>query len=149
MITSKKPDLSMSLNGILAGLVGITAGADQLSLIGACIAGGLGGIIVVIAVLALDKFKLDDPVGAISVHGVVGIWGTVAVALPFLQREGAEESINLVSQFVGIISIAAFAFIFSFAVFYILKLIIGVRVDEEEEQAGLDVAEHGVPAYNE
>ncbi len=147
-ITSKKPDLSMSLNGILAGLVGITAGADQLSLIGACIAGALGGIIVVIAVLALDKLKLDDPVGAISVHGVVGIWGTVAVALPFLQREGAEESINLVSQLVGIVSIAAFAFIFSFVVFYILKLIMGVRVDEEEEAEGLDVAEHGVPAYN-
>lgn len=145
-ITLKKPDLSMSLNGILAGLVGVTAGADQLTLIGAAIAGGVAGVLVVLSVLFLDKIKIDDPVGAISVHGTCGIWGTVCIGLPFLTKEGVETS--FVTQVIGAISIGAFAFIFSIIVFSIIKLIMGVRVDEKEEHEGLDVAEHGSPAYN-
>ena len=142
---TKKPDLSMALNGILAGLVGITAGADQMTILGAVIAGGVGGAIVVFAILGLDNLKIDDPVGAISVHGVVGIWGTLAVGLPFLTQEGAEHS--FMTQLIGTLSISAFAFVFSLIVFGILKATIGVRVEEEEEVQGLDVAEHGVPAY--
>jgi len=142
----KKPDLSMSLNGILAGLVGVTAGADQLSILGASIAGAVAGVLVVLAVLFFDKIKIDDPVGAISVHGICGIWGTLAVGLPFLTLEGVEISLGV--QLLGTLSIAAFAFVFSFIVFYLIKLAIGVRVDEKEEHEGLDIAEHGAPAYN-
>ncbi len=145
-ITLKKPDLSMSLNGILAGLVGVTAGADQLTLIGAVIAGGLAGVLVVLSVLFLDKIKIDDPVGAISVHGTCGIWGTVCIGLPFLTKEGVETS--FVTQVIGTVSIGAFAFAFSFILFSVIKAIMGVRVDEAEEAEGLDVAEHGAPAYN-
>ena len=142
----KKPDLSMSLNGILAGLVGVTAGADQLSLMGSSIAGAVAGVLVVLAVLFFDKIKIDDPVGAISVHGICGIWGTLAVGLPFLTLNGVEHSLGV--QLLGTLSIAAFAFTFSYIVFFILKLVLGVRVDEKEEAEGLDVAEHGAPAYN-
>jgi len=141
----KKPDLSMSLNGILAGLVGITAGADQLSLLGAVIAGGFSGGLVVMAVLFFDKMKIDDPVGAISVHGVCGVWGTLAVGLPFLTLPGVETS--FFTQLIGTLAIGSFAFAFSFAVFSAIKIIMGVRVDEDEEAEGLDVAEHGAPAY--
>ncbi|MEP4076416.1 ammonium transporter [Haloferula sp.] len=144
-VVLKKPDLSMSLNGILAGLVGITAGADQLSLLGAVIAGGVGGILVVFSVLFLDKVKIDDPVGAISVHGTCGIWGTLAVGLPFLTLPDAGAPLGI--QLLGTISIGLFAFVFSFVVFFILKMVMGVRVDEQEEAEGLDVAEHGSPAY--
>lgn len=146
-IVLRKPDLSMALNGILAGLVGITAGADSLSLLGSCIAGGIGGGLVVVSVLFLDKIKIDDPVGAISVHGVVGVWGTLAVGIPFLCLEGSAANFGV--QALGTVCIAAFAFIFSLVVFGIIKLIMGVRVDEQEEAEGLDVAEHGVAAYNE
>ena len=142
---TKKPDLSMALNGILAGLVGITAGADQMSILGSVIAGGVAGAIVVFAVLFLDKIKIDDPVGAISVHGVCGIWGTLAVGLPFLTMP--EAGAPLGAQLIGTLSISAFAFFFSLVVFGILRATVGVRVDEEEEVQGLDVAEHGVPAY--
>lgn len=142
----KKPDLSMSLNGILAGLVAVTAGADKLGLGGAVVAGAIGGILVVFSVLLLDKLKIDDPVGAISVHGSVGIWGTLAVGIPLLCKDG--ESVSFMTQLLGTASIGLFAFTFSFVIFYILKLTLGVRVDEEEENEGLDVAEHGVSAYN-
>ena len=139
-IVLKKPDLSMALNGLLAGLVSITAGADAVEPWFAVLMGAIGGIIVVFSILILDKIKIDDPVGAISVHGVVGIWGTIAVAF----FGGA----NLMSQIIGVASVYAFAFIFSFVLFFIIKLIMGVRVSEEEEAEGLDVAEHGSPAYN-
>ncbi len=142
----KKPDLSMSLNGILAGLVGVTAGADQLSLLGSSIAGAVAGALVVLSVLFFDKIKVDDPVGAISVHGVCGIWGTICIGLPFLTLDGVETSFG--TQLIGTLSIGAFAFVFSFAVFSLIKLVMGVRVDEAEESEGLDVAEHGAPAYN-
>jgi Amt family ammonium transporter len=141
----KKPDLSMALNGILAGLVGITAGADSVGVFPAIIIGAIAGVAVVFAITFFDKMKIDDPVGAISVHGVCGVWGTLAVGLPFFQLP--DKDISLVTQLIGTLSIGAFAFIFSFVVFSILKATIGVRVDEEVEAAGLDVEEHGAPAY--
>ena len=94
---------------------------------------------VVVSILFFDKLKIDDPVGAISVHGVCGIWGTLAVAI-----FGGGD---LIVQLTGIVSVCAFAFVFSFVVFYILKIVMGVRVSDEEEAEGLDVAEHGAPAY--
>lgn len=140
VIVLKKPDLSMALNGILAGLVSITAGADAVSPWAAVIMGAIGGVIVVFSILFFDKIKVDDPVGAISVHGTVGIWGTLAVAI----FGGA----SFMSQLIGVIGVYLFAFIFSFVVFFVIKLIMGVRVSEEEEAEGLDVAEHGSPAYH-
>lgn len=139
-IIIKKPDLSMALNGMLAGLVSITAGADVISPFAALAAGSIGGIIVVLSVTFFDRIKIDDPVGAISVHGVVGIWGTLCVAI----FGGAHFGVQLL----GTLSISAFAFTSSFIVFYAIKRIMGVRVDEKEEHEGLDVAEHGAPAYN-
>lgn len=139
-IVLKKPDLSMALNGLLAGLVSITAGADSVEPWAAVLMGAVGGVIVVFSILFFDKIKIDDPVGAISVHGVCGIWGTLAVAF----FGGA----SFVSQLIGVVGVYAFAFIFSFAVFYVIKLVMGVRVSEEEEHEGLDVAEHGAPAYH-
>jgi Amt family ammonium transporter len=141
MLILRKPDLSMALNGILAGLVAITAGADAISPTLAILTGFIGGIVVVFSILFFDKVKIDDPVGAISVHGVIGIWGTLAVAL-------FSDAAPLLSQIIGVVSVYGFAFIFSFALFFILKLIMGVRVSEDEESEGLDVAEHGAPAYH-
>jgi Amt family ammonium transporter len=139
-VVLKKPDLSMALNGLLAGLVSITAGADSVEPWAAVLMGAVGGVVVVFSILFFDKIKIDDPVGAISVHGVCGIWGTLAVAF----FGGA----SFVSQLIGVVGVYAFAFIFSFAVFYVIKLVMGVRVSEEEEHEGLDVAEHGAPAYH-
>jgi len=141
----KKPDLSMSLNGILAGLVGITAGADSVMIGAAALIGLISGALVVFAILFIDRIKIDDPVGAISVHGVCGVWGTLAVGLPFFN--GGSESISFWTQLLGTAVISAWSFTFSFAVFFALKRTIGVRVGEEEEYEGLDVAEHGAPAY--
>ena len=135
----KKPDLSMALNGILAGLVGITAGADAMSIMSAIIVGLIAGVIVVFSIVAFDKFGIDDPVGAISVHGVCGLWGTWAVAI--------FGSANFMTQFVGSLIVSGAAFAFSAIVFTILKGVMGVRVDEETEVKGLDVEEHGAPAY--
>ena len=131
----------MALNGILAGLVSITAAADVVSVMGAMIAGGIGGILVVFSILFFDKIKIDDPVGAISVHGICGIWGTLAVAI-------FGEGFSFVSQLIGIVSVYGFAFIFSLIVFGIIKMVMGVRVDAQEEEEGLDIAEHGSPAYS-
>ncbi|MDC0312294.1 ammonium transporter [bacterium] len=142
-IIIKKPDLSMALNGILAGLVGITAGADTVGEGSAILIGLIAGVIVVFSILFFDKIKIDDPVGAISVHGVCGIWGTVAVGIFSFNPEH-----KFFTQLLGTLSMSAFAFIFAFAVFFILKLLMGVRVSAEEEAEGLDVAEHGAPAYN-
>ncbi len=138
----KKPDLSMALNGILAGLVGITAGADTVSEFSAILMGGVSGVIVVFAIVFFDKVKIDDPVGAISVHGVCGIWGTIAVGI-----FSTNPDHSLAEQVIGTLSIGAFAFIFSFIVMMILKATMGVRVSEELEEAGLDIEEHGAPAY--
>ena len=136
----KKPDLSMALNGLLAGLVGITANADVISVKGALIIGFIAGVIVVFSIIYLDKAKIDDPVGAISVHGVCGVWGTVATAL-------FADGFDFVTQVKGALLVSVFAFVFAYIVFFILKKAIGVRVSEEEEERGLDISEHGQEAY--
>ncbi|MCX7712950.1 MAG: ammonium transporter [Chthoniobacterales bacterium] len=135
----RKPDLSMALNGILAGLVGITAGADAINPWPAILVGIIAGILVVISVLFFDKIKIDDPVGAISVHGVCGNWGTVAV--------GIFGGGNFGVQLLGTVSISLFAFLASLLIFGALKAISGIRVSPEEEEEGLDVGEHGQQAY--
>ena len=140
-VVLKKPDLSMALNGILAGLVSITAAADVVTVMEAIIAGAIGGVLVVFSILFFDKIKIDDPVGAISVHGVCGIWGTLAVAV------FGGSDFSFVSQIIGIVSVYGFAFVFSLIVFGTIKVAMGVRVDAQEEEEGLDVAEHGSPAY--
>lgn len=142
----RKPDISMALNGILAGLVGITAGADLISPFAAMGVGFLSGIIVVLAVLFFDKMKIDDPVGAISVHGVCGIWGTLSVAI-FGGAAAAEAGVTFLWQLIGTLSVCAFAFVGSFALFSLVKVLMGVRVSEEEERGGLDIGEHGQEAY--
>ncbi len=146
-IVLKKPDLSMALNGTLAGLVGITAGAGAITPWGALFVGAIAGVIVLFSVLFFDKIRIDDPVGAISVHGVCGIWGTLAVGI-FGKEELAGEKISFMTQLIGTVSISLFAFTSSLVLFLILKVIVGVRVDAQEEHEGLDVAEHGSPAYN-
>jgi Amt family ammonium transporter len=136
----KKPDLSMGLNGVLAGLVGITAGADSVSMIGAILIGLIAGALVVLAIIWFDKLKVDDPVGAISVHGVCGIWGTVAVAL-------FSDAAPLWVQVVGTLSVSAFAFVASLALALLVKVTLGLRVSSDEESEGLDIGEHGAEAY--
>jgi Amt family ammonium transporter len=142
-IMLKKPDLSMALNGILAGLVGITANADIVSASGSLVIGFIAGIIVVLAVLFFDKIKIDDPVGAISVHGVCGVWGILACAL----FDTTDSGFTLLGQFIGVAAVAAAAFLFSLIVFAVLKFTTGVRVSAEEESEGLDLGEHGQEAY--
>ena len=138
----KKPDLSMALNGLLAGLVGITANADVITVTGALIIGLIAGGIVVGSIIFLDKLKIDDPVGAISVHGVCGIWGTVAVAI------FGDGDFSMATQIKGALLVSGFAFIFAYIVFTVIKLFMGgVRVSEEEEERGLDISEHGQEAY--
>ncbi|WP_339488933.1 ammonium transporter [Pseudomonas sp. EL_65y_Pfl2_R95] len=137
-----KADLTMALNGALAGLVAITAepltpGAMQATMIGA-----VGGVLVVFAIISLDKLKLDDPVGAISVHGVCGIWGLLAVCL-------TNPDATLGAQLLGIASIFAWVFIASLIVWAIIKAVMGLRVSEEEEYEGVDIAECGMEAYPE
>jgi Amt family ammonium transporter len=139
----KKPDHSMVLNGILAGLVGITAGADQMAMGSSILIGFIAGILVVFSVLFFDKIKIDDPVGAISVHLVCGIWGTLAVGLFGSKAGGAQ----LVSQLIGIAAVGVFTFIFALLLFMGIKAVMGLRVSEEEEVEGLDIGEHGNEAY--
>lgn len=139
----KKPDLSMALNGILAGLVGITANADIVSPMGSIIIGLIAGVIVVFSIIFFDKIKIDDPVGAISVHGVCGIWGILACAL----FDTGDNGFTIVGQLTGVVAVAIAAFVFSIIVFGILKATIGIRVSAEEEAEGLDIAEHGQEAY--
>jgi Amt family ammonium transporter len=140
----KHLDLAMLLNGALAGLVGITAGADQFSPMDAIIVGGIAGIIVVASVELLDvKLKIDDPVGAISVHLVCGIWGTLAIGIL-----GNLASVDqFTSQLIGVLSIGGFCALFSFLTFTAIRLLVGLRVSEEIEVAGLDMHEHGVSGY--
>lgn len=136
----KKPDLSMALNGILAGLVGITAGADSVGMASSIIIGIVAGVIVVFSILFFDKIKIDDPVGAISVHGVCGVWGTVAVGIFVAEK-------SLINQIVGTLVVAATAFIASMIFAFAIKAIMGIRVSPEEETEGLDIGEHGNEAY--
>jgi Amt family ammonium transporter len=144
MVTSwtlqHKPDLSMVLNGALAGLVGITAGADVVSVNAAMLIGFIAGIIVVGAVLLIDRVHIDDPVGAVSVHLVCGIWGTMAVGI-----FSADHS--FVTQAIGVLAYGAVCFPAALGIFFALKQTVGLRVSKEEENIGLDVGEHGMEAY--
>ena len=144
-----KPDLSMLLNGILAGLVGITAGADGATVPGSIVVGLVSGVLVVFSVLFFDRIKVDDPVGAISVHLVNGVWGTFAVGLfhrevGLLYGGGPKQ---LLIQVAGILAVAIFSFLANFIIWEIIQKTMGLRVSEEEEMQGLDIGEHGMEAY--
>jgi ammonium transporter, Amt family len=154
-----KPDISMSFNGVLAGLVAITAPCAFVGIGSAALIGAVGGGVVVFAVLAFDRIRVDDPVGAIAVHGVCGIWGTLALGLfasaPYAGGEGLPGLGlffgggvgQLAIQTVGVFAACATAFGLAYALFTLLKVTIGVRVTPEEEIEGLDIAEHGNEAY--
>ena len=145
-----KPDLSMIINGILAGLVAITAGCDGVSYLGSIIIGAIAGIIVVFSVAFFDSIRIDDPVGAVSVHLVNGIWGTLAVGLFNLESGlfyGGGIS-QLINQTIGILAIGGFTVVFSLVVWLMLKAILGLRVSLKEELQGLDIGEHGMEAYS-
>lgn len=137
-----KADLTMLLNGALAGLVAITAGPDTPSALGATLIGLVGGLIVVVSILTLDKLKIDDPVGAISVHGVVGLWGLLAVPL-------TNDGTTFGGQIAGALTIFVWVFVTSLVVWLVIKAIMGVRVTEEEEYEGVDLSECGMEAYPE
>jgi Amt family ammonium transporter len=150
-----KPDVAMSANGMLAGLVGITAGCAAVSTVGALIIGLVAGVLVFFSVLFFDRIGVDDPVGAISVHGVCGAFGTLAVGLfatedtdfwhqGLLYGGGASQ---LLSQAIGVVAVGAFVGVTATALFLAIKATIGLRVPEEVELAGLDVAEHGSAGY--
>lgn len=139
----KNLDLTMFLNGILGGLVGITAGADQMSPTDAILIGSIAGAIIVFAVSFIDRLKLDDPVGAIAVHLICGIWGTLAVGI-FGALAGYDQ---FISQLIGVGSYAAICIISTFIILFILKKTVGIRVSEIEELEGLDPHEHGMSAY--
>jgi Amt family ammonium transporter len=141
----KTHDLSMVLNGILGGLVGITAGADQMGPMSAILIGLIAGCIIPLSVVFFDRIKIDDPVGATSVHLVCGIWGTLAVGI-FGSMAGLKQ---LWIQLYGALAVVAFTFAFAYGLMYLLKVTIGIRVSEEEEIKGLDVEEHEMHAYSE
>jgi Amt family ammonium transporter len=144
-IRFKKPDATMSLNGTLAGLVGITAGCFNVLPTGAVIIGFIAGVIVVLSVVFIDQvLKVDDPVGAVSVHGVCGAWGTLAAGL--FNAEGVTLKIIGV-QLLGIVAAFLWVFPTAFILFKVIKATIGLRVSAEEEIEGLDTGEHGVEAY--
>ena len=141
-ILYRKPDLTMVLNGALAGLVSITAEPLMPTLGASVLIGGVGGLIVVLAVPFLDRMRIDDVVGAIPVHLFCGIWGTLAVLL-------TNGDATLVGQVASIIIIGVFVFGTSLAVWLVLRLVMGIRVDEEAEIMGLDMAELGMESYPE
>lgn len=143
MLLLKHLDLTMVLNGALAGLVGITAGADQMGPLHAVTVGLISGVLVVVSVLTFDRLKIDDPVGAISVHLICGIWGTVAVGL-FGALSSPEQ---FFSQLIGVVGVGIFSFGFAYGVFAALKAWSGIRVSADIETAGLDHHEHGLSAY--
>jgi Amt family ammonium transporter len=148
-MTLGKPDLSMILNGTLAGLVAITASCSVVGVGSSLLIGAVAGVLVVYAVLAFDKVKIDDPVGALSVHLVNGIWGTAAVGL-FATEGGlffGGGTSRLLVQLTGIGAIAVLVAVCSFVVWLALKLTVGIRVSATEELEGLDVGEHGMEAY--
>lgn len=156
-LRSGKPDVAMAGNGLLAGLVGVTAGAWVVNGLGAIIIGSVAGVIVVFAVSFFDKVKIDDPVGAVSVHGVCGAFGTLSVGLfSSIEVDGIIKkglfygggTDQLVSQVIGVAAIAAFVFVASLILFGVLKATVGLRVSEQEEIEGLDVHEHGFAGYS-
>lgn len=153
-----KPDLSMSLNGALAGLVAITAPCNSVTPIGALLIGGIGGILVVLSVVMLDRLRIDDPVGAVSVHAVNGVWGTLACGLFNAEAVLGVAETNtglfyggglsqMVSQLIGAGAIFAWAFGCGMVMFMVIKKTMGLRVSETEELKGLDICEHGNDAY--
>lgn len=137
-----KSDLSMILNGALAGLVAITAEPLTPTPLQATLIGAAGGVIVFFAIIAMDKLKLDDPVGALSVHGVVGIWGLLAVCI-------SNPDAKLSAQLIGIVSIFGFVFVTSLMTWFVIKVTVGIRVSEEDEYHGVDFSECGMEAYPE
>ncbi len=137
-----KADLTMALNGALAGLVSITAGPSAPSMLQALIIGAIGGLIVVVSILALEKMRLDDPVGAISVHGTAGIWGVLAVLW-------TNPDATLSAQLIGLAAIFGWVFGVSLVVWFAIKMLMGIRISEEEEYAGMDQGECGMEAYPE
>jgi Amt family ammonium transporter len=152
-----KPDVAMTGNGLLAGLVGVTAGCYAVTTVGATIIGAISGLLVVWSVHLFDKFKIDDPVGAISVHGVCGAFGTIAVGL--FSNESSEGFISkglfygggtdqLVSQIIGVVAIGTFVLVATTILFAVIKRTMGLRVSAEEELAGLDMFEHGSHGYS-
>ncbi len=142
-ILYKNLDLTMFLNGILGGLVGITAGADLMSPDEAIVIGFLAGLIVVLGVALIDRLKLDDPVGAVAVHLICGIWGTLAVGI-FGSKAGGGQ---LLTQLFGVLIVGVFCVVCSLIILGALKAIMGIRVSKEEEVEGLDIHEHGMDAY--
>ena len=157
----KKPDVTMSLNGGLAGLVAITAGCASVNWIGAMIIGFIAGILVVVSVIYIDQYLcIDDPVGAISVHGVCGAWGTLAVGLFHAEKSmgigpknlglfyGAGSD-QLISQLIGVVSFMSWGLLTGFILFSLVKKVVGLRVTDDEEYIGLDIEEHGLEAYYE
>ena len=138
----KKADLTMALNGALAGLVAITAEPSTPTALQATLFGAIGGVLVVFSIVALDKFKIDDPVGAISVHGVVGLLGLMLVPI-------TNDASSFTGQLIGAATIFVWVFGASTVVWYILKATMGIRVSEEEEFTGVDIAECGMEAYPE
>lgn len=143
-ILTKNLDLTMFLNGILGGLVGITAGADLMSPNEAVIIGLIAGVIIVLGVSFIDRIKLDDPVGAVTVHLICGIWGTLAVGI-FGDKAGSEQ---FLFQLAGVGAAATFCSLTAFLIIYTLKKTVGIRVSREEEIEGLDIHEHGMDAYS-
>ena len=156
-LIQKKPDLSMIINGALAGLVAITAPCAFVSVGSAAVIGLIAGVLVVFAVLMFDKLKIDDPVGALSVHLVNGIFGTLAVGLFAQDKITGTATGNgllfgggfklLAAQAAGVVAVGVFTFIVAFAVWSVIKMVMGLRVSAEEEIAGLDIGEHGTKAY--
>jgi ammonium transporter, Amt family len=149
-IVFKKPDLTFSLNGGLAGLVAITANCHCVTNSSALIIGGIAGVLVCLACLALDKLQIDDPVGAFPVHGACGVWGGIATGIfgmPELAAFSADAKLNLMTQIIGTLSIAGWALGTSLVLFYALKAVGLLRVSAEEELSGLDINEHGMYAY--
>jgi Amt family ammonium transporter len=149
-LKNAKPDLTMMINGILAGLVAITAGCDGVSYWGAVVIGSIAGILVVFAVGFFDFISIDDPVGALAVHLVNGIWGTFAVGLFNLKTglfygNGVQQ---LLDQMVGILVVGTFSIVFSIVVWSVLKSLLGIRVNLKEEMQGLDISEHAMEAYS-
>ncbi len=156
-LVQKKPDLSMIINGALAGLVAITASCAFVSVGSSAVIGLIAGVLVVLAVLFFDKMKLDDPVGALSVHLVNGVFGTLAVGLFAQDKITGTATGNglffggglklLWAQTAGVVAVGVFTFIAAFAVWYAIRALLGLRVSREEELAGLDIGEHGMKAY--
>lgn len=156
-LLQKKPDLSMIINGALAGLVGITAPCAFVSVGSSALIGLIAGVLVVFAVLMFDKLKIDDPVGALSVHLVNGVFGTLAVGFFAQDKITGTATGNglffgggfklLITQTVGVVTVGVFTFVVAFTVWYVIKLVMDLRVSHEEEIGGLDLGEHGMKAY--